>query len=60
MGWYFVAVLRPLFVLDPRVVVPIGALALPLGLTVAAVAASVLAAAHLVNALQPTELLRDE
>lgn len=60
MGYYFVAVLRPLFVLPPVYVVPIGAVAAPLFLIVVATAASSLLGSRIVSRLEPTELLRDE
>lgn len=60
MGYYFVGVLRPLFVLDPGYVVPLASLALPVGLLFAATLVVSLVATKLVDALQPTELLRDD
>lgn len=60
MGYYFVSVLRPLFVLAPGYVVPPFALARPALLIAAATVVSTVLAARLVNTLQPTELLRDE
>jgi putative ABC transport system permease protein len=60
MGYYFVAVLRPLFVLDPRYVVPAAALLPPVLLILGATAVSATLGSRLVNTLQPTELLRDE
>jgi putative ABC transport system permease protein len=60
MGYYFVTVLRPLFVLDPSYHVPVMAAALPGALILAATVASSLFGSRLVNTLQPTELLRDE
>ena len=60
MGSYFVAVLRPLFVLTPNYAVPINGVALAVGLVLLATIASTTAAARLVNRLEPTELLRDE
>jgi hypothetical protein len=60
MGFYFVTVLRPLFVLTPRYTVPLGRLAVPVVLVFAATIASSIGASRLVNTLEPTELLRDE
>ena len=60
MGSYFVAVLRPLFVLTPNYAVPINGVALAVGLVLLATIASTTAASRLVNRLEPTELLRDE
>ncbi len=60
MGYYFVAVLRPLFVLDPGYRLPLGAIMAPVLLVVAATIAASLAGSRVVNTLQPTELLRDE
>ena len=59
MGAYFVAVLRPLFVLDPGYTVPSTVL-LPVSLVIAATVVAVAAGAIIVGRLQPTELLRDE
>lgn len=60
MGYYFVRVLRPLFVLPPRFAVPLGNLALPLVIVLVAVLAASVIAAWMVQRLEPTELLRDE
>ncbi len=60
MGFYFVAVLRPLFVLDPVYVLPLPAVAPPVVLVVVATVLAAAAGSRLVNALDPTELLRDE
>ena len=60
MGYYLVAVLRPLFVLDPAYVLPLGAIAPPVLLIAGATLASALVGSRLVNTLEPTELLRDE
>lgn len=60
MGYYFVTVLRPLFVLDPPYHLPFMAAALPAGLVLVATVVSSLIASRLVNTLEPTELLRDE
>ena len=60
MGFYFVKVLRPLFVLTPTYTLPIGGLAAPVLLVLAATLVSSLAASRLVSRLEPTELLRDE
>ena len=60
MGYYFVAVLRPLFVLDPAYTIPAPALGLPVALVLATTVVSSLVGSRLVNRLEPTELLRDE
>jgi putative ABC transport system permease protein len=60
MGFYFVSVLRPLFVLDPAYRLPIATVARPVALVLVATVASAVAGSRLVNTLRPTELLRDE
>ncbi|MBL8778266.1 MAG: FtsX-like permease family protein [Acidimicrobiales bacterium] len=60
MGSYFVAVLRPLFVLTPSYTVPVDGVAIAVGLVLLATLASTAAASRMVNRLEPTELLRDE
>jgi ABC-type antimicrobial peptide transport system permease subunit len=60
MGYYFVAILRPLFVLDPAYIVPTTALVWPAALVIAATSASALVGSRLVGRLDPMELLRDE
>lgn len=60
MGFYFVTVLRPLFVLSPSYTLPIGTLVTPVALVFLATVVSSMAASRLVNSLEPTELLRDE
>ncbi len=60
MGSYFVAVLRPLFVLDPTVTLPLIAASTVVALVATATIVASIAAARVVNRLQPTELLRDE
>jgi ABC-type lipoprotein release transport system permease subunit len=60
MGYYFVRVLRPLFVLPPPYSVPIGNLAFPAAIVVVAMLAASVIAAWMLQRLQPTELLRDE
>ncbi len=60
MGYYFVTVLRPLFVLPPSYTLPLRALLAPIGLVLVATIFCTLAGARLVNRLEPTELLRDE
>jgi len=60
MGYYFVRVLRPLFVLPPTPAFPLEHLALPVAIAVAATLAASLLAAAMVQRLRPTELLRDE
>ena len=60
MAYYFINVLRPLFVLNPTYVIPFVSLAVIIGsVLVAAVVASIVASS-LVNRLMATELLRDE
>lgn len=60
MGYYFVAVLRPLFVLDPTYVLPPSAVGPPVALVLVSTLLAAGAGSRLVNALDPTELLRDE
>ncbi len=60
MGFYFVIVLRPLFVLTPMYAVPAAAMWAPMVAVLAATLAASLAGSRLVNRLEPTELLRDE
>ena len=60
MGFYFVTVLRPLFVLSPSYSIPIAGLMTPVLLVLAATVAAAVAGSRLVNRLDPTELLRDE
>jgi hypothetical protein len=60
MGYLLVAVLRPLFVLPPQLVVPGGGVVLLVLLVVAATLAASLAASGLIARLRPSELLRDE
>ena len=60
MGSFFVAVLRPLFVLDPAITLPLIAASTPVALVAVATVVASVAAARLVNRLEPTELLRDE
>ena len=60
MGFYFVSVLRPLFVLSPDYSLPLAVAAVPVALVAIATVVASLAAARLVNRLDPTELLRDE
>ena len=60
MGYYFVTVLRPLFVLPPSYTLPIRTLLAPIGLVLIATVICTLAGSRLVNRLEPTELLRDE
>ncbi len=60
MGYYFVTVLRPLFVLAPSYTVSVRDFALPVALVLAATLASSIVGSRLVNRLEPTELLRDE
>ena len=60
MGYYLVAVLRPLFVLDPTYTLPVRSLVPPVLLVLVATAVSATLGSRLVNGLDPTELLRDE
>ena len=60
MGFYFVMVLRPLFVLDPAYTLPLSALVPVLLLVLGATLVCSAIASRLVNRLEPTELLRDE
>ena len=60
MGYYFVTVLRPLFVLVPSYSVPLGAVLMPVVLVFAATLVSAVVGSRMVNRLEPTELLRDE
>ena len=60
MAYYLINVLRPLFVLDPPYLVPIGSLSMVTGSIMVAAALTSLAASSLVNWLRATELLRDE
>ncbi|MEO7844938.1 MAG: FtsX-like permease family protein [Nocardioides sp.] len=60
MGYYFITVLRPLFVLDPGYTLTLGAVFTPVALVFVATLVSSLAASRLVSRLEPTELLRDE
>jgi len=60
MGYYFVLVLRPLFVLTPSYTLPPVTLALIIGLVLVAMLAISALGSRLVNSLKPTELLRDE
>ena len=60
MAYYLINVLRPLFVLNPPYILPLGPLALVVGSILAAAAVTSLAASSLVNRLRATELLRDE
>jgi putative ABC transport system permease protein len=60
MGFYFVTVLRPLFVLAPIYSIPADAVLAPVVAVLAATVIAALAGSHAVNRLEPTELLRDE
>jgi putative ABC transport system permease protein len=59
MAALLVRVLRPLFILDPRLAVPAADLVLLAVLTGVAALASALAATTLLRRLKPTELLRE-
>lgn len=60
MGAYFIAVLRPLFVLTPTLHMSLSGVAQPVAIVLVATVVSTLAASALVSRLEPTELLRDE
>ena len=60
MAQLFVHVLRPLFVLDPRVTVASGRLLLLLALPVLAAVVCALAATVMLGRMRPTELLREQ
>ncbi len=60
MAFYFINVLRPLFVLTPPYTIPYGSLAVIVGSVIAAAVVASVAASSLVNRLKATELLRDE
>lgn len=60
MAFYFINVLRPLFVLNPPYRVPLGSLSVVVGSVLVATAVTAVAASSLVNRLRATELLRDE
>lgn len=60
MAYYPINVLRPLFVLSPRYIVPLGSVGLVVGSVLVATALTAVAASLLVNRLLATELLRDE
>jgi putative ABC transport system permease protein len=59
MAYLFVHVLRPLFILDPRVAFPAGDIATLAGLALVSTLASALVATALLRRLRPTELLRE-
>ena len=54
-----VHVLRPLFILDPRLTLPARELAMLAGLALAAALLSALAATAVLRRLSPTEILRE-
>jgi ABC-type lipoprotein release transport system permease subunit len=60
MAYYFINVLRPLFVLKPEYVIPLTSLGAILASVLAATVVTSVAASALVNQLQAMELLRDE
>jgi hypothetical protein len=60
MAWLLVNVLRPLFVLTPTLVFPLGGVLGLVLLILAATLASAIAGSALIGRLKPTELLRDE
>jgi ABC-type antimicrobial peptide transport system permease subunit len=60
MAFYFINVLRPLFVVDPPFLIPLGSLSMVVGSVLVAAAVTSVAASSLVNRLRASELLRDE
>jgi putative ABC transport system permease protein len=58
-GVLLVRVLRPLFILDPGVAIPVGRIALLAGLAAAGTLASSLTATAILRRLEPSELLRE-
>ena len=60
MAWYFINVLRPLFVLDPPFQIPLASLGAIILSVIAAAAIASYAASALVDRLRATELLRDD
>ena len=60
MGYYFINVLRPLFVLDPPFQIPLESLGWIIGAVIGAAAIASYAASALVDGLRATELLRDD
>lgn len=60
MAYYFVNVLRPLFVLTPPYLVPFGSLALVAASILVTTIVTSAAASSLVNRMRATELLRDD
>ena len=60
MGFYFVSVLRPLFVLSPKYSITGVGLMTPVVLVLVAALVAAIAGSRMVNRLDPTELLRDE
>lgn len=60
MNYYFINVLRPLFVLTPRYSLPVLDALTPAFLVLLATLLAVVPASRLINRLEPTELLRDE
>ena len=59
VGYLMVHILRPLFILDPGTVLPVGRVAALAGIAIAATLGSALAATALLRRLNPTELLRE-
>ena len=60
MAYYFINVLRSLFVLNPPYIIPYGSIAIIVVSVIAAAIVTSVAASSLVNRLKATELLRDE
>ncbi len=60
MGYYFINVLRPLFVLPPSYRLSFLDALMPIALIFVATVLATVAGSRLVNRLEPTELLRDE
>jgi hypothetical protein len=59
MAYLLVHILRPLFILDPRLTFPVGRVAALAGLALAATVVSALTATAMLRRLRPTELLRE-
>jgi putative ABC transport system permease protein len=60
MAYFFINVLRPLFVLTPTFTIPYSSLIIITGTIMIAAIIATIAASGLVNRLRATELLRDE
>jgi hypothetical protein len=60
MGYYFIIVLRPVSVLPPPYNMPLLDALTPIALVLVTTVPATIAGSHLVNRLEPTELLGDE